>query len=220
MLFENTDQKIQDQVLARQLCEKLRSGDRNCLDRLFRDYHAFFLNFARRRLFNSDTREDVVQSFWEELMNAKAICVYAQGSENSASLQTYLLGILYFRIIDANRKNAKNREFSGLEGNVLETKKQKNISHDEGLVTLTSEILVRNLVNEALLKLSENFPQDASLVKMHLDGLTYSQMAGKLGKNIDAIKKQFTREQTGSLVKFKKAFISVMHSHGLKFEDF
>ena len=53
--------------------------------------------------------------------------------------------------------------------------------------------------------LTDNSPGDAYLVKMHLEGLDYSQMAARslagkgsdqkeLDRKINAIKKQFTRE--------------------------
>ncbi len=209
---------IYDLALAKQICEKLRSGQRKCLDDLIIDYNGLFLNFGRRRLFNPGNLEDVVQSFWEELLNAKAICAYAQGSENKATLRTYLLGVLHHRIIDANRKIKKNRDIYQ-EGKELSDEADQSPTPQNGLMSSVSQIIARKLVNEALLKLSEDFPLDASLVKMHLEGLDYKQMAEKLGKRIDAIKKQFTREPTGSLAKFKGALKYLMQDLGLRYED-
>jgi DNA-directed RNA polymerase specialized sigma24 family protein len=54
---------------------------------------------------------------------------------------------------------------------------------------------------------------------MHLEGLNYSQMATRLGKSLDAIKKQFTRDRTGSLAKFKKELMHLMLAEGLGYED-
>ena len=86
------------------------------------------------------------------------------------------------------------------------------------------------LVHESLLKLSENNPTDAYLVNMHLEGLNYQQMAKKyfgsssfsdeeLTKRENAIKKQFTRKNSGSLAKFKKILEVVMKKNNLFRED-
>jgi RNA polymerase sigma-70 factor (ECF subfamily) len=59
---------------------------------------------------------------------------------------------------------------------------------------------------------------------MYLNGLSYEKMAeqelneqqpgtGQIYKKIDAIKKQFTRPQTGSLAKFKSALVKRIHQH-------
>lgn len=208
-----------DLAAARQICENLRAGKADCLAGLFIDYNELFLNFARRRVFKPGSQEDVVQSFWEELINAKAICRYAQGTGNSACLRTYLLGILYFRIIDANRKNSRDREIVELDRDIIEGKGESITSQDDGILALGSERLIQKLVHEALLGLSEHFPQDASLVHMYLEGLNYPEMARRSGKHRDAVKKQFTREQTGSLAKFKRALTRIMQGHGLSYAD-
>ena len=82
------------------------------------------------------------------------------------------------------------------------------------------------LVHEALLMLVDTSPSDAFLVKMHLEGLDYSQMAERslgdkdypqkeLDKKINAIKKQFTRDGTGSLAKFKSCLERIMRKNKL-----
>ena len=86
------------------------------------------------------------------------------------------------------------------------------------------------LVHEALLMLVDTSPSDACLVKMHLEGLDYSQMAERnlsdkdctqkqLNKKINAIKKQFTRDRTGSLAKFKSCIERVMKKNKLIHDD-
>jgi RNA polymerase sigma-70 factor (ECF subfamily) len=61
---------------------------------------------------------------------------------------------------------------------------------------------------------------------MHLEGLDYSQMAERsignkdcpkkeLDKKINAIKKQFTRDGTGSLSKFKSCVERIMRKNNL-----
>ena len=86
------------------------------------------------------------------------------------------------------------------------------------------------LVHETLLMLAESSPTDAYLVKMHLEGLDYGQMAEKmlrdegssprmLKKKVNAIKKQFTHSGTGSLAKFKSCLEKVMGQNRLIYAD-
>jgi RNA polymerase sigma-70 factor (ECF subfamily) len=85
------------------------------------------------------------------------------------------------------------------------------------------------LIHETLLMLAETSPSDAFLVKMHLEGLEYKQMAERdlgnkpysqreLKKKTNAIKKQFTRKSTGSLAKFKSCLKRIMAKNKL-FQD-
>jgi RNA polymerase sigma-70 factor (ECF subfamily) len=207
-----------DIAIAKKICEGLRSGEKECLGELVTIHNEFFQNFARRRLFSPDITEDVVQTFWQEMLNGKTICAYALGSENTATLRTYLLGVLHRRVIDANRKISKNGEMHQEDENSQDRQDQAPSPHN-GLTCSSSRVLAQRLVHQALLSLSEHSPQDASLVRMHLEGLDYGQMATRLGKNRDAVKKQFSREPTGSLAKFKKALKHLMQAEGLRYED-
>jgi RNA polymerase sigma factor (sigma-70 family) len=212
-------EKIESDLdIAKRICEGLRSGVKECLGGLVATYNVFFHNFARRRLFRPDILEDVIQSFWEEMLSGQAICAYADSSENSATLRTYLVGVLYHRVIDANRKTSKYEEVHREEEHIQRTPDQAGTPHN-GLSASASGNLARRLVHQALLKLSEESPQDAFLVRMHLEGLDYSQMATRLGKRRDAIKKQFTREPTGSLAKFKRTLNYLMQAQGLQYKD-
>jgi RNA polymerase sigma-70 factor (ECF subfamily) len=207
-----------DVLLAKKICEGLRSGEKECLGELVTTHNEFFQNFARRRLFRPDIAEDVVQGFWKEMVNGQAICTYAFGPKNTATLRTYLVGVLHRRVIDANRKTSKNGEIHQEEENFQDRPDQAPTPHN-GLTRASSQHLAQRLVHQALLRLSEHSPQDASLVRMHLEGLDYSQMAARLGKSRDAVKKQFSREPTGSLAKFKKALMHLMQADGLRYED-
>ncbi len=207
-----------DIALARKICEGLRSGEKECLGELVAAYNEFFLNFTRRRLFRAEVAEDVVQSFWKEMLSGQTICTYALGSENPATLRTYLVGALHRRVIDANRKISKNGERHQEGGNIQDRPDQAPSPHN-GVVHSSSQDLARRLVHQALLRLSEHSPQDADLVRLHLGGLDYSQMAARVGKSRDAVKKQFSRADTGSLAKFKKALKHLMHIEGLRYED-
>jgi len=215
MLPENLERDI---AIAKRICQGLRSGEKECLGELVTAYNELFNNFARRRLLKSDILEDVLQSFWEEMLNGRTICAYAHGSKNTASLQTYLMGVLHRRVIDANRKISRYEEIHRAVENLPESPDQAPTPHHV-LAGSTSNILARRLLHQALLKLSEESPQDAILVRMYLEGLDHGQMATRIGKRVDAVKKQFTRETTGSLAKFKRALKHLMQVQGITYED-
>lgn len=213
------DKRIANDIkTAKKICDRLRSVDKEGLSELVSIYNEFFLNFAHRRLFRPDIVEDVIQSFWEEMLSGQAICAYADSSDNTATLRTYLVGVLHRRVIDANRKTSRHEGIHQGEENIQARPDHAGTPHN-GLSASASATLARRLVHEALLKLSEDSPTDAFLVRMHLEGLDYSQMATRLGKSRDAIKKQFSREPTGSLAKFQKALKHLMQAEGLRYED-
>ncbi len=82
------------------------------------------------------------------------------------------------------------------------------------------------MVQKALVQLSDTSPRDASLIRMNLEGLSYEQMAQRelsgdkadpdeLKRKVDAIKKQFTRKETGSMAKFKTVLSRYLDTNGL-----
>lgn len=216
-----------DFILAQKICNELRSGNTEALSELYHKYHSFFSNFTRQRLFvNSDHPiDDVLSDFWVELLNARAICDY----EGKASLRTYLTLILSRRIIDANRR------IKATEAASMALQHQGNaVSDNDTLQALPEDDLLKkelqSLLYGALLKLAESSPRDANLIRMHLEGMTYVDMAKqefggkkispeKLKKKTEAIKKQFTRKKTGSLKKFKKILNKCLENTALNFND-
>ena len=216
-----------DLVLAKETCDELRSGNNEAILNIYSEYHPFFLAYTRRRLHSIDYDgvTSVLSDFWVELLNAKAICSY----KGLASLKTYLFRILNFRIVDNARRayrqsaygkniSEKDHEIDGFGSD--DESPEKDMIHKEKI----------KLVHEVLLKLADTSPSDAYLVKMHLEGLNYSQMAERilsdkdctqkqLDNKINAIKKQFTRDRTGSLAKFKSCLERVMKKNELIHDD-
>jgi RNA polymerase sigma factor (sigma-70 family) len=216
-----------DLNLAKTTCNELRSGNNEAILGIYNQYHPFFLGYTRRRLhsFDKDKAVSVLTDFWVELLNAKAICDF----KGLSSLKTYLFRILDFRIIDNVRRATRKGAYS------------KNIDHDNNEIDAYADDAVSaekdlmhqekiRLIHETLLTLTETSPADACLVKMHLEGLNYTEMAertlGKkehsreeLQKKTDAIKKQFTRKATGSLDKFKSCLERIMKKNNLARHD-
>ena len=215
-----------DYDLGQEICHKLRAGYRSTITELYNRYAQLFSAFAHHRLFDKDPHgiESVLSKFWLELLNGKAICKY----NGNASLQTYLTVILNKRIIDANRKFERERK--------AEPVAHENEENDQRHTQQTpeTELLVkeqRKLIQKALVQLSDQSPRDANLIRMNLEGLSYEQMAARelneeiadpeeLRRKVDAIKKQFTRKETGSMAKFRTVLSRYLDTNGLNYKDF
>jgi RNA polymerase sigma-70 factor (ECF subfamily) len=216
-----------DLILAQETCEELRSGNNDSILGIYNKYQPLFMGYTRRRMqrFDSDRATLILDDFWVELLNARAICDF----KGLSSLKTYLFKILNFRIVDnvrkANCKSAYGKNISS-EDHEIDSFGSDDISPEKDLIQ--KEKL--RLVHETLLMLTETSPTDAYLVKLHLEGYDYRQMAEKslgkkacskkeLDKKTDAVKKQFTRNPSGSLAKFKTCLERVMRNKELVYHD-
>jgi DNA-directed RNA polymerase specialized sigma24 family protein len=218
----------QDKSFAQTICEALLAGNRQPLEEMVSSYQKLFLPFVRRRLFNHQDVEDVLQNFWEELMNGRAICNYARQEDYRLSLRNYCLGILNRRVIDRNRQVARERQHLTAEND--HTANPGN-SPEHLLTQSASDTLARSLVHGALIRLAEQSPRDVELLRWHLDGMSYEDMARRLlgpeqmttatlRQKINALKKQFTRESSGSLARFRAVLLELMQEQGLRYDDF
>ncbi len=220
-------QKHTDFDLGQKICRELRSGNRSAILALYNRYQHFCAAFVRKRLYGGESQgvEDVLSNFWLELLNGNAICSY----NGTASMRTYLTVILNRRIIDANRKFVRERYSTPI------AKEGEHEAYDESPEQKTpeQELIIKEqhrLIQKALVQLSDTSPRDANLIRMHLEGLSYEQMAQKelkaattdpdyLNRKVDAIKKQFTRKESGSMAKFKSILNRCLNSNGLKHRD-
>ena len=220
-------QKHTDFDLGQKVCRELRAGNRSAILALYNRYHHFYAAFVRKRLYGGEPQgvEDVLSNFWLELLNGKAICSY----NGNASMRTFLTVILNRRIIDANRKLVRKRYSTPIAN------ESEHEAYDESADQNTpeKELIIKEqqkLIQKALVRLSDTSPRDANLIRMHLEGLSYEQMAQKelkaattepddLNRKVDAIKKQFTRKESGSMAKFKSILNRCLNSNGLKHRD-
>jgi len=186
-----------------------------------------FVGIARKRLYNKDPNqaESILSNFWVELLKAKAICDY----KAKASLKSYLIIILSRRIIDDNRSYLReNSKKDYIEDNDIEDLEDKdsNPSPEDKIIYEDK----KRIINEALLMLGNISPKDADLIRMHIQGLDYRQMVEmqfaisqsneqELRKEVNALKKQFTRKRTGSLAKFKICLNKCLEKHKLSYRE-
>jgi len=221
----------EDYRFARRICEALRAGMPEAIEDVYRRYHPVFLNFTRKRLKGwADQRiDDLLSRFWIELMDGKAICRF----EGNSPLKSFLMGRLNFRIKDEWRRFVRDRRrYDSMTGED-DDEGPKEDRHPSPTPSAEAEMARKErdrLVRGALLYLEAIHLRDASLVKMHLEGMTYGEMAAEelsgedadeaaLGRREDAIKKQFTRKRTGSLAKFKEVLERRMVRMGCDIDD-
>ena len=212
-----------DLELAQSICRELAKGNNRAILELYSLYQNLFFRFAMRRLYSpsQDRAEKVLSEFWLELLNGKALCAYA----GKASLSTYLLVILNRRILDSNSRMIKNRDRFIQKANLDENSSFQESPEDTLIRGQQKKVLAQTLT-----AMDEVSARDARLIRMHLEGLSYEQMAARelggltaspseLQKKTNAIKKQFTRPGTGSLAKFKVLLSRAMKKYGLTERD-
>jgi len=223
----NIAKKHDDLALAQETCTELRAGNNDAILPVYCKYQPMFMGYTRRRVHSSDDDRaiSILTDFWVELLNAKAICNF----QGLSSLKTYLFKILNFRIIDnvrrANPPDTSGNTISGGD-NDIDVVGDDSVSPEKDLM---AKEMVR-LVNETILMLTDSSPTDAYLMKMHMEGLSYQEMAEKmlgnkpksdkeLKKKTDAVKKQFTRKTSGSMAKFKSCLGRMMIKNKLAYGD-
>lgn len=199
-----------DHRFARGICDALRSGQKEAIEKVYNRFHQLFLLFAIKRLqgFSNHAEHDalsVLDDFWVELLPGEYICKYDGGG----TLKNYLMMRLKDRIIDQIRRLIQPLP----DVPPPPRPDPRNIRE------------VRKLLNRSLLELAEKYPTDAHYIKMYLDGMTYKEMAEvelagaspdeeTVRKKANAIKVQFTRKGTGSLIRFKEILIRNMAEDG------
>lgn len=185
--------------------------------------------------------KDLLQGFWiEKILEEKVICRY-QG-RNGASLKTFLYSVMRNYISQQFREIIRRRETfiddmpvsweppppSGKNEDTL----IKEVDTAEVPDDRDQEKLNREFVEMALKNLSSKRPEDALMISLWMkEDLTYWQIAQKIleaqGSNLDddnvrkkaaALRKQFTRPETGSLERFAVIYMKILAENGFEFE--
>ena len=225
-LIDAQESRRVDISLAQKICDELRSNNKSAILGLYNRYHPFFLEFTKKRVFSPDPDkvETVLTDFWVELLNGNAICGY----EGRASLRTYLITILRRRIIDRIRKNGRTVELTPFND-----EKDCSESDNGGFVSPEQDLVQKErqkLIHEALVMLSLESPRDALLIRLYLEDLNYREMAERELTNVpysneevdrkaNAIKKQMTRKESGSFVKFEVCMGRCLKNRQMKLEE-
>ncbi|MDM8554848.1 hypothetical protein QUF75_08975 [Desulfococcaceae bacterium HSG7] len=198
----------EDYDFAKRICAALRNGPKEQFEEVYNRFHLQFLSFSNKRLYcygDCGCAESVVSEYWIELLDGRYICKY----QGKGPLEKYLRWRLNDRI--KNKIGRKEPEPPPPEIDPVEQIRQK-------------------ILYAALLEFKKEFPRDAYYIAMYLEGMTYEEMARNelacenpdeeaVRKKTDAIKVQFTRKKTGSLVRYKKILERKMDEHGIDKSD-
>ena len=238
-----------DHYFAKCVCRALKSGAADAIVDVYERYHQRFYFFARKRLHlkppwesYDNTVLSLVDDYWGGLIRKNPFCKYT----GKASLYGYLAGVLKLRIITAKisifkELNKQNQHIT------VYNQEDEQISEEESLSKLIAEQGkdVRNIPNpfeliiskqarklffQSLKQLEKEDPDDADLVIMYLNGMSFKQMAQAklIGENTDdeiirktanAYKTKFNRRDTGSKTKFIIIFQSKMEQQEFEIKD-
>lgn len=238
----------EDRKLAEKVCKELRSGNKEAILEIYHRFHPFFQSVAMKRAGNTGQTGDLLTDFWIELMNGSAICAY-KGLNNAAlrSYLTKILLLriidlqrklktdrkhLYSPIV---REDFTEDEYFSQATLISQRSGQNGITGGTGEPEQSPEDMVirderRRLFQKALLLLHDFSPRDAKYIRLRMNGMTYEEIAEQeadidktnrqtIVKKTEAIRKQYTRENSGSLAKFRIIIENLMAESGMKKED-
>jgi len=192
-----------DRLRAEIICREIQQENTDhAFIALYEDYHQFFVTFAEKYLYNPQQAEDVVQDFWIELANGRAICNYE--GRNNATFRTFLTKILIWRIINVNRKLARDDI--------------RNLPEPHELSDGIHQQFMAQIVNSGLETLAEKDLECVQLIQMHMKGYSFEQMAAEtlksddpspenMRKEINRIKPKVNKKGTGVCQKKLKSII-------------
>jgi len=223
-----SDKKNDDYAFALKVCRRLRTGNRRAILSVHSRCHLRFQCFVRGKLgsFPPSKTDKVLNAFWLELMNGKAICAYK--GKGPLSLCSFLLVNLNRRVLDEFRRMAQEKKSRVHPHPIAEDRG----NDDENLIeNRLMRKQCRRIVHTVLLQLEKEAPRDAALIRMYfLQEMTFKQMAAAelteknpdrkmLTQKENAIKKQLTRRRAGSLVKFKMLLSRHLRKLGICYTD-
>jgi RNA polymerase sigma-70 factor (ECF subfamily) len=181
------------------LLDQARAGDRQALGQLLESYRGYLTVLARvqigRRLQGKVDAADVVQ---DAFLGAYRDFEQFRGASEKEFLG-WLRQVLAFVLANLVRHyQGTQRRDVRLERQLAVELDQSSHALDRGLVadqSSPSQQAVRReqsvLLAEALARLPENWRD--LLILRHLEGLTFPQVAQRLGRTLDSVKKQWPR---------------------------
>jgi RNA polymerase sigma-70 factor (ECF subfamily) len=182
-----------------QLLPLARAGDRPALGRLLESYRAYLGVLARvqigRRLQGKVDADDVVQ---EAFLGAYRDFAQFRGT-SEAEFRAWLRQILASLLANLVRHyQGTQRRDIRLERRLAVELEQSSVALDRGLVAPQSSPSQQAARREQAVALADalaRLPDDFRdlLILRHLEGLTFPEVARRLGRTVDSVKKQWPR---------------------------
>lgn len=184
---------------AEPLLQRARDGDGPALGQLLESYRAYLVVLARiqvgRRLQGKVDASDVVQ---EAFLGAHRDFPQFRGS-TERELLGWLRGILASLLANLVRHyHGTKRRDVRLERQLNVELEQSSAALDRGLIAPQSSPSHQAARREQSVLLAEalgQLPEDMRelLILRHLEGLTFPEVAARLGRTLDSVKKQWPR---------------------------
>ena len=188
---------------AEQLLGRARAGHSPALGRLLELYRAYLMVLARvqigRRLQGKVDASDVVQDVF--LGAARDFPQFRGSSE--AEFRAWLRQILASRLLNLGRHyQGTQRRDVRLERQLAIELEQSSQTLDRGLVAAQSSPSQQAIRREQAVLLADalgRMPEDwrELLILRHLEGLSFPEVARRLGRTVDVVKKQWPRALAG-----------------------
>jgi hypothetical protein len=246
----------EDHALAQRVCRELGEGVRDGFAEIFLRYAPDLEGFAYSQLYWKDkqTVHDVLGAYWERLLDGRVLCRY----DARASLQTYLTAVLKYQIRTVNKRMKRHKKrtielteaaralqseavnldrFPGEPGSGT-TMGERVLRRSPGsrLLSRDTQRLQREVIHEALLRLSKRKAVWGELAWFRLCGLTYGEIAlvrwqrksrgapleGKaLEDAADAVKHRCIRKtpSPGCMLRFRELVAMLAKQRGLDPRD-
>ncbi len=210
----NAQDHSDDIALARAFSHALRCGDQETVG----DFHARFNPLLMRRAMyrtqgDEEFAKDAVATFWTSMVARDLLA----GFRGDSKLTTFLIRILDRKIIDIRRKHGREIIISDMESDedgegrpdyhFIDRLAQERLDmgdlfdslqyRREGDLALGADeaVLQKRLqaMRKAMVALGERYPDDLRLVGMRLKGMTYQEIAPRLGRTVEALRTAYLR---------------------------
>ena len=163
-------------VITREVVEALRAGDHNAYAKVFLYYQSPLENFILKLTGSREDAEELFQEVFIDLWEKRAKI------DPSKNIKSYLYTIAKNAALNHNRAKGKfNGLITGYEFTVVEDV----IAADSEIITRETQLLLEIAVG--------NMPHLRSeIYKMYLDGLSYDEIADKIGISKGNVQRQIS----------------------------
>lgn len=168
-------------------------------EEVYRLYSKRVFRFIYWRI--GEQNEDAEELTLDTFMSAIRMCKTFDGR---SSVFVWLCGIAKLRMIDMHRRGSRGKRRAARPLASLQNIHESDLEDTSSARTLVDQICASQLVNAALLELSED--EREAILLQHVDGLSVREVAGHLGRSQDAVDALSRRAKT----KLRSALLTLM----------
>ncbi len=175
-----------------ELMLKVKEGDLNAFEEIYRRYSRYVINFAYRMLNDRNSAEEVMQEVFVK------VYIQAKRYRPEAKFSTYL-----FRIVTNHCLNYIRDEHLSSRGNISEFNEQiaPNFYPDKGPEEQVLQSERSRILLKALSELPEN--QRSAMVLLNYNDMSYEEIAQAIGCSVKAVKSLLHRARESLRAKLR-----------------